>query len=146
MAYELSRGDYSLSTDKGRLDPGVIHGFLSSSYWAEGIPLEVVRRCIEHSLCFGIYHQNEQVGFARVITDYSTFAYIADVFVVEPHRGKGLGKWLIESIMGHGELQGLRRWMLATRDAQGLYEQFGFSAVRDPLGLMELRDPDVYKR
>jgi GNAT superfamily N-acetyltransferase len=146
MAHEIRRGDYRISTDKSRLDLRVIHGFLSSSYWAEGIPLDVVIRCIEHSLCFGVYHNDEQVGFARVITDYSTFAYIADVFIVEPHRGKGLGKRLMESIMGHGELRGLRRWMLATKDAQGLYEQFGFSAVSDPRSVMELRDPDVYKR
>jgi GNAT superfamily N-acetyltransferase len=145
MAYESRKEDYAISTDKSLLDLQVIHGFLSGSYWAEGIPLGVVRKCIEHSLCFGVYYRNEQVGFGRAVTDYSTFAYIADVFIVEPHRGKGLSKWLMECILKHPELQGLRRWMLATRDAQGLYGRFGFTTVKDPSSIMEIRNPDVYK-
>src|SRR5688572_6472758 len=145
MARDYRMRDYVISTDKGRLDLKVIHDFLSRSYWAEGIPVKTVLRSIENSLTFGIYKNDRQVGFARVITDYATFAYIADVFIDEYHRGQGLGKWLIEVITSHPELQGLRRWMLVTRDAHELYSKVGFTRVKNPDNLMEIRNPDVYK-
>ena len=143
---EWKRGDFAISTDRGRLDRGAIHAFLSNSYWARGIPRAVLDRSIENSLCFGLYEGSELVGFARVITDLSTFAYLADVFVLESHRGRGLSKWLMEVIMGHPELQSLRRWTLATRDAHGLYEQFGFQKLTSPDRLMEIVDMDIYLR
>lgn len=148
MSEHLSwrRGPYVVSTDPSLLDMGVVHGFLGSSYWAEGVPSEVVRRSIEHSLCFGVYEGGAQVGFARVVTDRATFAYLCDVFVAEGHRGRGLGKLLMETIIAHPELQGLRRWMLATRDAHGLYWQFGFTALARPEIFMERHDPEVYAR
>jgi GNAT superfamily N-acetyltransferase len=143
---EWKRGEFAISTDRGRLDREAIHAFLSNSYWARGIPREVLDRSIENALCFGIYEGQKLVGFARVITDFSTFAYLADVFVLESHRGRGLSKWLMEVVMGHPELQGLRRWTLATRDAHGLYEQFGFRKLTNPDRLMEIVDMDIYLR
>jgi GNAT superfamily N-acetyltransferase len=137
--------EYRISCDKAELDLHVIHGFLSQSYWARGVPIEVVRRSIENSLCFGVYRETEQVGFARVITDYATFAYLADVFVVEPHRGRGLGKKLVAAILAHPELQGLRRWMLVTRDAHELYRLAGFSALAHPERHMEITRPGIYE-
>ena len=136
---EWRRGDYLISTDPRRVDVEAVHRFLTASYWAEGIPIEVVRRSIEHSLCFGIYKGGEQAGFARVITDYATFAYIGDVFVLEAHRGQGLSKWLMSAIREHPELQGFRRWVLATRDAHTLYSRFGFAPLRHPETWMEIR-------
>lgn len=138
------QGDYEISTDPARLDLGVIHGFLAGSYWAKGVPLGVVERSVEHSLCYGVYHESGQVGFARVITDYATFAYLADVFVVEAHRGRGLSKWLVATILAHPELQGLRVWMLATRDAHGLYARFGFAPLDSPDRVMRIARPDFY--
>jgi len=114
MAEEWRRGEYVISTDKNRFDLGVVHGFLSTSYWAAGIPLEIVKKSIEHSLSFGVYKGEQQVGFARVVTDYATFAYIGDVFILEEFRGQGLSKWMMEIIADHPELQGLRRWLLLT--------------------------------
>ena len=146
MSDEWRRGDYLISTDKRLLDLSVIHGFLAESYWAAGIPLEVVVRSIEHSLAFGLYHGERQIGFARVVTDYATFAYLADVFVLEEFRGRGLGEWLIEAVMSHAELQGLRRWMLATRDAHGLYRKSGFEDLKRPASIMEKTRPDIYKK
>lgn len=139
--------DYTISTDPKRLDVELIHRWLSQeSYWAPGIPLDVVERAIAGALNFGIYHATQgQVGFARVISDRSTFAYLADVFVLDAHRGQGLSKRLMETILAHPELQGLRRWMLATRDAHGLYEQFGFALPKVEGRLMERTDPDVYR-
>lgn len=123
----------------------VIHEFLTNCYWAKGIPRDVVARSIEHSLCFGIYHRSEgQVGFARVISDFATIAYLGDVFVLEAHRAHGLSKWLMECIMQHPALQGLRRWILLTRDAHGLYSQFGFTSLKSAEPYMELHRPDVY--
>jgi GNAT superfamily N-acetyltransferase len=137
---------YSISTDRARLDAALIHRYLASdSYWARGVPLEVVQRAISNSLCFGLYLQDQQIGFARVVTDGATFAYLADVFIVAGHRGLGLGKRLIAAVMAHPELQGLRRFMLATRDAHGLYRQFGFTELKNPQVLMERHDPDVYQ-
>jgi len=135
--------DYSISTDQDRLDVKAIHAFLSTSYWSPGIPITVVKHAIENSLCFGVFHGTEQIGFARVITDSVTFAYLADVYILESHRGNGLSKWLMETIQGHPNLQGLRRFMLATRDAHGLYSQFGFKVVANPSVLMEILNPNV---
>jgi GNAT superfamily N-acetyltransferase len=141
---EWRRGDLAISTDPSRLDRSLIARFLAGSYWAKGIPQEVVDQSIEGSLCFGLYRGQKQVGFARVITDYATFAYLADVFVVETSRGEGLGVWMMEVIMGHPSLQNLRRWMLATRDAHGLYEKFGWRSLESPERMMEIVDPEIY--
>ena len=136
----------TISTDPTRLDLDVIHGFLKTAYWCEGLPREVSERAIRHSLCFGLYDAGRQVGFARVITDRATYAYLADVFVLESHRGRGLSKRLMQAIVAHPDLQGLRRWSLLTRDAHGLYAQFGFRQLSQPERHMERFDPDVYKR
>lgn len=137
MAREWRRGAYLVTTDKGRLDLSLVHSFLKTSYWAGGIPAEVVRRSVKNSLTFGLFRDDEQVGFARVVTDYATFAYLADVFVLEPHRGQGLGKWMMEVVFSYPELQDLRRWMLATRDAHGLYRKYGFAELEEPQIFME---------
>jgi len=143
---EHRRGEFVISTDPARLDIHMIHGFLTNSYWAKGIPREVVARSIKHALCFGIYDGNSaQVGFARVISDFATIAYVGDVFVLDSHRGGGLGGWLMESITQHPALQGLRRWILTTRDAHGLYSQVGFAPVKYPERYMERHDPFVYE-
>ena len=138
---------FLISTDAARLDLDVIHHFLSTqSYWAEGVPREVVARSIANSLCFGIYAGAKQVGFARVISDYATFAYLADVFIIESHRGRGLSKALMEVVVAHPHLQGLRLWTLRTADAHRLYEKFGFTKPARPERHMERADPDVYRR
>jgi GNAT superfamily N-acetyltransferase len=138
MPEQWSRGEFIISTDAARLDLGVIHEYLSTaSYWARGRPREVVRRSIENSLPFGVYQGGRQAGFARVVTDYATFAWIADVFVLPEFRGQGLAKWLMAVMSEHPRLQGLRRWILATRDAQGLYAQFGFTPLHAPERFME---------
>ncbi len=146
MNREWHRSDFTISTDKTRLDIATVHGYLARSYWAEGITVEVVLRSIEHSLVFGVYKGERQIGFARVITDRATYAYIGDVFVLEEFQGRGLGKWMMEVILSHPDLQGLRRWALATRDAHGLYRQFGFANLRRPENHMEIHDPEVYKQ
>jgi GNAT superfamily N-acetyltransferase len=146
MAHEWKRGGYTISTDPGRLDLETIHGFLTRSYWAEGVPREVVARSLEHSLCFGLYEGDRQIGFARVTTDRVVFALIADVFVLEPWRGRSLGKWLIDTVTAAPELQGLRRWMLFTKDAHGLYRRVGFTALAQPERVMERVDLDAYRR
>jgi GNAT superfamily N-acetyltransferase len=140
---ELPEG-YSISTDKALLDVELIHRFLSTSYWARGIPLNVVRDSVENSLCFGLYCSGAQAGFARVITDYATFAYLGDVFVLEEHRGKGLSKALLKEVFAHPRLQGLRRFCLGTRDAHSLYEQFGFSVIKKPELWMEIKKENIY--
>ncbi len=137
--------EYEVSTDPGRLDLDAIHAYLSRSYWSPGIPRDTVARAIAGSICFGVYHRGGQVGFARVVTDRATFAYLADVYVLEDHRGRGLSKRLMHAVMSHAELQGLRRVMLATRDAHGLYAQFGFAGLADPSRLMEIVRPDPYR-
>ena len=142
---EYRKGEFVLSTDAARLDLDVIHGYLTECYWARSIPREVVARSLKNSLCFGVYDGQKQVGFARVISDYATYAYIGDVFVLDSYRGRGLGKWLMTCIMAHPQLQGLRRWTLLTRDAHRLYAQFGFTPLSNPERYMELHDPDVYK-
>jgi GNAT superfamily N-acetyltransferase len=134
---DWKRDGYTVSTEKDRLDRGVIHEFLRNSYWAKGIPRELVDRSIENSLCFGLYDGERLVGFARVISDYATFAYLSDVFVLESHRGKGLGTWFMETLLAHPDLQNLRRWMLATADAHGLYRKVGFSGLSRPERIME---------
>jgi len=146
MSAEWRQGAYIISSDKTRLDIDVIHRFLDSSYWAAGRSVETIRRSIENSIPFGIYKGREQVGFARVITDYATFAWIADVFVLEEHRGRGLSKWLMEVIIAHPELQGFRRWVLATKDAHDLYRKFGFHELRLPERWMERHDPNTKER
>ena len=146
MNHEWKRDGYTISTNRERLDLNVIHGFLTQSYWAAGVPVEIVKRSIENSLPFGLYDNDRQIGFARVITDYATFAYLADVFVLEDARGAGLGKWLVAAIISHPELQGLRRWMLATRDAHGLYRTVGFESLKQPDRWMEKHEPDVYAK
>lgn len=142
--YEVRRGAHLVSTDPGRLDFDVIHGFLSRSYWSAGVPRETLRRAIAGSLCFGLYEDGRQIGFARAVTDRATYAYLADVFVIESHRGRGLGVWLIESLLAHPDLQGLRRFALATRDAHSLYARFGFKPQRAPQNHLERHAPDVY--
>jgi GNAT superfamily N-acetyltransferase len=138
------KGEYTISDDRGRLDLGVVHRFISEeSYWGQGRGMEVVRRSVENSLSFGVYRGAEMVGFARVVTDYATFAWVADVFVVEGHRGRGLSKWLMEVMLAHPELQGFRRWVLATKDAHGLYRQFGFRELKRPERWMERPDPNM---
>jgi GNAT superfamily N-acetyltransferase len=139
------QSNYSISADKARLDLEFIHHYLSTqAYWCLNIPLGTVRRSIEHSLCFGVFHGDGQVGFARVITDRATIAYLGDVFIVPEHRGRGLSKELMRTILSHPELQGLRRWVLLTQDAHGLYEQFGWVPVAHPERYMELVNPNVY--
>lgn len=134
---EYRRGAFVVSTDPGRFDRKAIHAFLTRSYWAEGISLELVNRSIDGSLGFGLFEDARQIGFARVVTDRATFAYLADVYVLESHRGRGLGQWLVECVTAHPDLQGLRRWSLATRDAHGLYRKLGFAALRAPERYME---------
>lgn len=136
----------TISTDKTKLNIQVIHNYLSQdSYWAKKIPIETLQRAIDNSLCFGVYVDNEQVGFARVTTDYSTFAYLADVFVLPAYRGKGLSKQLIKYIVEYPSLQGLRRWMLGTADAHGLYRKYGFKELANPDRFMEMAFPGIYE-
>ena len=138
---------YDISADPGRLQPDVIHAYLVRSYWSPGVPRAVVYRAIANSLCFGIYARDGdvQVGFARVVTDKATFAYLADVYVLEEHRGQGLSKRLVAVVLAHPELQGLRRFMLGTKDAHGLYAQFGFKPLAAPERVMEIRHADPYR-
>ena len=157
---EWRRGEFLVSTDRARLDVHVIHGFLTNSYWAKGISRDLVTRSLEHSLCFGIYDEigsrvpgsanaarpeAPQVGFCRVVTDLATVAYLGDVFVLKTYRGRGLSKFLMECVTQHPALQGLRRWILLTRDAHGLYQQFGFTPLKSADRYMELHRPDVYE-
>lgn len=153
-----ARGDYRISTDPSRLDLVAIHGYLTRSYWSPGISRELVARAAAHSLCFGLYHRaaaaggdagrehvrDAQVGYARVITDRATFAYLCDVYVLEEHRGHGLGVWLMEVVTAHPDLQGLRRFVLITRDAHGLYAKFGFTPLVRPEGYMEVHRTGLY--
>jgi len=143
---EFRKDNFIVSTDKSRLDVSLIHAFLSHAYWAQNRPMAVVRKSIEHSLCFGVYEGDRQIGFARVISDYATFAYLDDVFILEGYRGRGLARWLVECVRRHPELQGLWRFALTTRDAHGLYAKVGFKPLLRPERFMEILDPDVYKR
>ena len=136
--------DYVISTDPSRLDLSWIHNYLTNdAYWARGISFQVFQKSVENSLCFGVYHQAAQVGFGRVISDLATFAYLADVFIAEQYRQRGLGKWLVDCILGYPELQDLRRWMLVTKDAHGLYEQRGFSQLKHSESMMELLEHEL---
>ncbi|HEX2683854.1 MAG TPA: GNAT family N-acetyltransferase [Ferruginibacter sp.] len=149
--YEVTKNEFLISTDKQKLDVQLIVNYLSNeSYWAKNIPVHIVEKSIAGSLCFAVYEKKnekeQQVGFARVITDHATFAYLADVFILEQFRGKGLSKWLIQEIMHHPELQGLRRWMLATKDAHGLYAQFGFLPLDKPERIMGLKPFEEYPK
>lgn len=156
LIYEVSNGNYFITTNNSKLDVNVIHCYLSEeSYWAKEIPKNIVEKAIANSLCFGLFYKDEQimpngrqVGFARLITDKATFAYLADVFVLKEHRGKGLGKWLMKIIQAHPELQNLRRWILTTKDAHGLYEQLGWIKPPDDYiyRFMMRHNPDVYKK
>jgi GNAT superfamily N-acetyltransferase len=144
MTESWERDEYLITTDRSRLDVALIHKFLSNeSYWAGERSIEVVKRSIDNSLCFGVYVNTQQVGFARVVTDFATFAWLADVFVVSDHRGHGLAKWLMEVILAHPELQGFRRWVLATKDAHSLYARFGFIPLHRPERWMERPDPNM---
>jgi len=139
-------GEYEISTDTHRLNVEVVHNFLAEeSYWSPGIPRAIVERAMQNSLCFGVYHRAAQVGFARVVTDKSTFALLADLFILGAHRGKGLSKWLMRCVVGHEDLQGLRRLLLLTSDAHGLYRQFGFKELGNPSRFMEVLRQDIYR-
>ena len=140
------KDNYTISTDKSKLDLSVIHNFLSTSYWAEDIPVEIVEKAIDNSLCFGVYNGNTQIGFARVISDYTTFGYLADVFIIEAERGKGLSKWLMECILKHKQLQALRNFCLLTRDAHSLYAQYGFENLAKPQNFMAIKKDNFYKK
>ncbi len=142
---EWEKDGFTISTDNDRLDIDVIHGYLTGeSYWARERTREQTEAAIRHSICFGVYDGAALIGFARVVSDRATFAYIGDVFVLDGYRGRGLSKWLMETILAHPELQGLRRWVLATRDAHGLYSQFGFAGLKHPERWMELPAPNAY--
>jgi GNAT superfamily N-acetyltransferase len=143
---EWKQGEFTVTDKREDLDIETIHNFLRESYWAKGIPRSVVEKAVNNSLCFGLYHNSKHIGFGRAVSDQATFAYLADVFVVPAYRGRGLGKWLVSCVLAHPELQGLRRWLLATLDAHGLYEQNGFVALRKPEWFMEINEPDIYQR
>lgn len=140
--YEVSRNGYLLSTDPRRLDRDTIHRFLrDEAYWSRGIPRDVVDRALDNSLTFGLYRETAQIGMARVVTDFATFAYVADVFVLPPYRGQGLATWMMRQLLAHPELQHLRRWLLLTRDAHRLYAQVGFTPAAHPERVMEITRP-----
>jgi GNAT superfamily N-acetyltransferase len=141
---QASVGEYLISTDKSKLDIDIIHRYLHDCYWAKGIPKEVVKKSVEHSLCFGVYKGWEQVGFCRVISDYATFMYLADVFILEAHRGKKLSVAMMEMVVNHPDLQGIRTWTLLTRDAHGLYRKFDFENHVDPTRFMIRKVPNPY--
>jgi GNAT superfamily N-acetyltransferase len=143
--YEATKNEFIISTNKTKLDIVLVHNYLcNESYWAKNIPIDIVKKSIEGSVCFGLYHPGEQIGFARVVTDHATFGYLADVFIIEKYRGKGLSKWLMETIMNHPDLQGFRRWMLGTRDAHSLYAKFGFRPLDNPERIMGFRPFEEY--
>ena len=143
---EWHRGTYTVTTDRSRVDLDVVHGYLTQSYWCAGIKLETVRQAVANSIPFSLLEGEKQIGYARVITDSATIAYLGDVFVLPEHQGKGLGMWLIECVMAHPDFHGLRRWILLTRDAHSLYEKYGFTPIAKPDRWMEKHDPGVYER
>lgn len=139
---EFTKDEFAISTDSAQLDLRFIHNYLSKeSYWGQGIPFEKVGIAADHSLNFGLYHKDRQIGYARIVTDYARVAYLADVFVISEYRGRGLSKWLMQVIMSHPDLQGLRRWMLHTRDAHGLYTPFGWTSPEKPETYLEKYNP-----
>ena len=138
------KDDFTVETDPSKLDVGAIHAYLSRAYWSEGIPRDVVDKALANSLCFGLFRGKDQIGLARVVTDRATYGYLCDVYVLEDFRGRGLGVWLMECVMGHPDLQGLRRFSLATRDAHSLYKKFGFAELKKPQSQMEILLDDVY--
>jgi ribosomal protein S18 acetylase RimI-like enzyme len=140
------RVPYVISTDPARLDVSAVHAFLSNSYWADGIPIDLVRRSLEASLCFGLYSRDGQIGLVRVITDRATYAYLCDVYVLPDYERQGLGRWLMQCVLGSPQLQGLRRWMLVTRDAHRLYERAGFRVAANPERIMEIARPGLYRK
>jgi len=143
----IEKDEFTISTDREKLDLHFIHDFLSGeSYWLPGVPFERVQKAADHSLNFGLYHQDKQIGYARIVTDFTRIAYLADVFITDAYRGRGLSKWLIQVIMDHPDLQNLGRWMLNTRDAHGLYEQFGWTRPIRPETYLEVYHPDSYKQ
>jgi GNAT superfamily N-acetyltransferase len=142
---EEHRGEFMVTSDLSRMDMDVVHGYLSRAYWCEGLPRETLERAMRNSLCFGLFEGESQIGFARVVSDRTTFAYVCDVFVLEAHQGKGLGTWLMQGVFRHPELQGLRRWHLTTRDAHALYRKIGFVPLSKPERHMEVFTPDMYK-
>jgi len=146
MRFEHYRNQFTVSADPSKLDVEAIYDFLSHCYWSEGIPRETVERAIDHSLCFGLFDGAKQIGFARVISDHATYAYLCDVYVLESYRGKGLGTWMMSCVMKHPDLQGLRRFTLLTRDAHGLYQKFGFAAAKNPSRYMEIHVANIYKK
>lgn len=141
----MQKDRFTISTDKNLLDLDVIYGFISTSYWANGIPRSVVEKSVQNSLCFGLYDDMKQIGFARAVTDFATFAYMADVFIIKEYQGQGLGKLLVDYIVNYPEFKNLRRFMLATRDAHSLYEKFGFKPLNNPQNYMSIHKPDIYK-
>jgi len=145
MAYpDQTKGGYLLTADRTKIDADAVHAFLTRCFWARGISRTLVEKSIAHSLCIGLFAGKAQVGFARVVTDYSTYAYLCDVYVLEEHRGRGLGVWMVDYVMRHPELQGLRRFQLVTRDAHGLYARFGFKPPPNPERQMEIFYPGLY--
>ncbi|MCX6169466.1 MAG: GNAT family N-acetyltransferase [Ignavibacteriales bacterium] len=146
MIYEFKKGKYSISTDKRRLQIKTIHGFLIDAYWSKGISVERVKKAIHGSICFGVYYDEVQIGFARVVTDRASFGYIADVFIIEEYRKRGLSKWLMKCILNYPELNDLKSWMLATKDAHGLYAKFGFENLKNPKRFMRKQNPKYVQR
>ena len=145
MRIEYKKGKYVISTDKRKLSLKTIHGFLENAYWSKGIKIERVRKAIRNSLCFGVYEHKNQIGFARVITDHANFGYLADVFIIESYRGQGLAKWLMNCIMNYPDLKDIKAWMLATKDAHGLYSKFGFKPLDEPQKYMRRVNPKFTK-
>ena len=143
MIYTITKNEFIISTDKNQIDIDYVHSFLTQSYWSPGVAIEVVKRAMENSLCFGVYKNEMQVGYARMITDITTFAYLADVFIDEKFRGQELGKWLVKTILAHPDLKGLRRILLATKDAHKVYEQCGFKLINNPERYMVYDPPKV---
>jgi len=146
MIHELEKDGIIASDDPARVDIALLHDFLKQSYWAKNIPLSVVEESVRNSLSMGLYAESGMIGYARAVTDYATFAYLGDVFVLEDWRGKGLGLWVSQCLVEHPRLRGLRRWMLATLDAHGVYAKLGFKPLDDPSAIMTMHDPEIYKR
>jgi GNAT superfamily N-acetyltransferase len=144
--FERARDSFTVSTDPRRVDVDAVHAYLRDSYWAKNIPRQIVERAILNSLCFALLEHDRQIGFARVISDKATFAYLCDVYVIDERRGRGLGKWLIEQVQSHPDLQGLRNFLLRTRDAHALYASRGWTAPANPSSYMEISRPGMYAR